>query len=75
MFSLYLPTSATNTSIEIVKRDDHEFAIFAEFIFTCDMNIYAINIYLIICQIYLIDISSTIDTSSLILLKQFLMVK
>jgi len=31
-----------------MRRDDHEFAIFAEFIFTCDsMNICAINIYLI----------------------------
>lgn len=71
MFSLYLsPDSATNTDLDTVKCDDHEFAIFAEFIFTCDsMNV--INNYSIIILPELFGRHFySIDTFSLILLKQ-----
>lgn len=43
----------------MVKRDDHEFAIFTEFIFTYD-SVNIINVYYIVILSQLFDIYSTL---------------
>lgn len=39
-FDVFITSPDRNTDLEIVKRDDHEFAIFTEFIFTWQRKYY-----------------------------------